>query len=263
MSAYRFNPLAFPTWRRPGFNPEHVAVANGGACYLSAVATGAGTGTGTFINLLNGKRGTLGSTPAATIDGVIGPAVNYTVNNQFSRFTGTIATTANITFALICRLSLNTGPVFNTTSGAGGYRITFSGNSFAIYDNASTTLASQVTASTNIPYFSIVSYNGTTAFFAQVSLITGQIQATSSTGALSPSAGNGSLNIAWDGGDTPGMAIAAVAYFPQSLSPSEILQWAADPWSFWYPRRTDGPDMSVGSSGVVVSYPVGNSMIWL
>ena len=209
-------------------------MTNGGLCWLSTIAL-----TGNSINLLNGKRGTTSGAPTSTIDGIIGPCTVFTTGTQFNRFTGPTTTPAQFTMATIFRpTAISNSPLFSTsTTGSTGYIFFLTASDIKVFDNQAVTIASGTTLTVGVPYFLLISYNGTAATFLWVRLDTGQVKTVTASGTLVPANGNGNFNISSDLGDTPAQNVATLAFFPQYLELSGMLQWAQDPWSFWYPRN--------------------------
>jgi hypothetical protein len=228
------NPLTYPAGVRPGFNSRHIALASGGQCYLSAVPIG-----NTFIQLLNGRKGTIAGVPTAAIDGIIGPAVLYTVSTMNCQITGNPTTTpVNFTIAMIFRPSSVTGssPLCATSGTSAGYTVRLSGAQPIVSDNVSGALSSSGSLTANVPYFLIISAAGATGLFVWTNLSTGQITSNTATSSLAAAASNGSYYIGYDFGNTPHSTIAAVAFMPGYLGLVRALTWARAPWSFWYPQ---------------------------
>lgn len=241
------NPLGFPGGVLPGFDPSHRAVKGmariGG---LSAIAAG-----GSFIDLLSGSAGTLIGTPTAGISNSVGPVTKTVAASlNATTFTGKASTFANVTIAGIFYLtSTATWANLFATSGdnAGGWSCGYSGG-FQLYNiNAGVTMSFSITASVNTPYFFVASLvrNTTTSNAVLINLATGAIKTgTSATATGNDGASNGVYDVgnqfttlgtqtaySWPGG------IAAVMFAPTYLLLQDQLAWAADPWSFWYPRR--------------------------
>jgi hypothetical protein len=89
----------------------------------------------------------------------------------------------------------------------------------------------------NAPYFfAMTSKTGVACNMAVRRLDTGQVWG----GSQSTMGQNSSGTFAIGGGNTEaGATVAAVQYSRKALSLAELQKWAADPWSFWYPRTLD------------------------
>jgi hypothetical protein len=83
--------------------------------------------------------------------------------------------------------------------------------------------------------------NGLGFSYVYTDLTTGQIFATvdSSASTSNPSTSGNFVIGNMTGGTNPGGKIAAVMYSSSPMSLAALTQWAADPWSFWYPRKLD------------------------
>ena len=237
----QFSPLAYPAGVAPGFDPTHVAAGRGpnGAFNFSCVSSG-----GSQINLLSGKPGTATGSNAG-VDARIGAVTKYTGATNVTTFpytTTSLGSTIPITFGCIGSFTaLTTGAntaVYLSTVTNTGIGILNAGSVFYMAwggANVSTTIA----AGANVPYFfAASSMGGLTINYVVLRFDTGQVY-TFQSGATGPgSAGDGNLYIGnrggirvWQGG------ISAAMAQPVYLSMPQLLQWASDPWSFWYPRR--------------------------
>jgi hypothetical protein len=237
------NPLAYPAGRAPGFDPSHPAMARAnGRCRLSVFASGA-----SFINLLNGAPGTVtGAINSSVIDGALGPATAFT-NSGTGIITYPTPTGVNDTMQTIAvlvrftTLTVNYQTIVSGPSGAVLFTLNPS-NLLGLYFNfASAFVSSGLTPVVNVPYLAIASYNtgNTTANFLLLNLKTGQIQtATVSSASVSTVASSGTYGLGSTGNANQGLGgnLAVGTIIPNYLSPQELAVWAADPWSFWYPK---------------------------
>ena len=232
--------LAFPGGKfQPGFDPTHVAasgISSGNG--ISVISLG---GT-KMINLLNGQGPNTYTADSGNILSVLGPSTYF--NTQGNTFTGQASNgLTGITYAAIVQ--------FTAVAGAYQTIIQCSSNIFGL--NADTTVAfylasgeasSGITPVANTPYFIAASVynnaaNSAICAFLVMNLRTGKIQTASvtSTNNLIASA-NGTVAVGNNGNIqfTQGY-MAAAMYAPAVVSLSAMLQWAADPWGFWYPSN--------------------------
>ncbi len=280
LSNYRT--LAFPVGRAPGVDLGHIAfngVGNSNSLkhlVLSAVANPAAAG---FLRLNNTygtdpNLGTQSGSATAGVDKAIGSFWNSATSGgaqkyQWAMSASTIGNVAlPATLAVICRptstatsLALSIGAssgiavaglVINTT----GTCVDFN---FGNQNNNFTSLV--VTA--NQPYLMIVSVVAALGVMngLLLNLATGKVL----TQTLASSAGGGNcfaggnINIGnWVLSNTlsfPG-SIAAAMIIPKFMSINDMLVWAQDPWSFWYPTVL-APSLYVGATVNVAG--VGNA----
>ncbi len=240
----KFNPLAFPAGRAPGFDPTHPAAKG---CILCMVAFGA-----SYLNTANGKVATGGFT--SKIDS-IGPAI---VNSGSSNtaISGPVAPTS-VVVAGIFRLgaTLNSPGYLLCSSGTTGNNIGLATRSGEWQFQINGTLGPSLTSPLpviNTPYFVVFSNYNSVLNYVIVNLATGQTWSGSVTSeAMSANAdttvylNSNSLNKPLGG---PCAALALCYNNPLSLS--QLLAWAARPWDFWYPPTetfwVNNPNVSRG-----------------
>lgn len=226
--------LTYPG-RNPGFDLSHVAAAgivkNRG---FSAVPLG-----GNFVNLITGGVSAVdNSGGTAKLYGATGPIISM-ASNQASHFTGQLSTTTpNLTLAAI----------FQLTSVVSTQVLVSIGNSIRLHCSTGPTFISMIyggnissgyTQIANVPYFAACSLVASVVEnFVIARLDTGQIYtATATPGAVQSTnttqyvANNASLSIGCTG-------VAAAMFSPSYLTLGQLLEWAQDPWAFWYPRRS-------------------------
>lgn len=238
------NPLGFPGGVLPGFDPTHVALS-GGLCLFSGVAWGA-----TFANILSGTlAGTLTGSPTAKLFEGIGPAFGtISGGNQSAEFVGSYASSVTtLTLAGIFQQSTfqNSGSMVATSNAAGTsaafIRQSSSGAINPVF-GATSPGSTTFVCPTDVPYFlavSMLATNPTIGNFVLVNLATGQI--TYETHNFANSSSQVPTNY-WIGAN-PQRLFSAEQYTAAAmiattfLSRERLLAWAADPWSFWYPRR--------------------------
>lgn len=94
----------------------------------------------------------------------------------------------------------------------------------------------------NVPYFVAISIDSSNTWNAvATNLMTGQIRAaTKFATATVPSAGTGICHGNSYNHNQPLNGYLAVSmYSNKGMTLADMLQWAADPWSYWYPDNTD------------------------
>jgi hypothetical protein len=234
-------PFAFPG-TAPGFDMTHPAAkTNGTARTYSVIAR-----SGNFINLMNGKQATLSGTPTADTLSGIGPCTGVTGTQSVIYADQSNAVDAAVTFAAI--LQLNSVPAVTTVylnngSNNEGGKMAIGHSGAAVLQLIAwggTTVASTLTISASIPYFIAVTNNAASSYFVMRRLDNGVLRTDTQTKAIA-AAGPPTLNSFEMGnaGTTRPMTgrMACGMYTPASLTLAELVQWSADPWSFWYPNR--------------------------
>lgn len=229
-------PFAFPG-NNPGVDPSYGLV-------FSAVPIGAN-----FVSLLQGaKPGTVTAPSVAPAAAIIatGPAVRFPTNaaDVFSRVTHSGNPSTN--FLSFTIAAIFTGTAFTGTQVLFGNDS--SGNGVFVFVNGSGVLqlsywggaskSSGLTLIAGIPYFIVISANGTTnADFFVLRMDTGSVATASTTGST-PNAPNGTFTIGNGpgGGSTSNSAISAVAFSGAYNAPAVVRKWSSDPWGLWYPR---------------------------
>jgi hypothetical protein len=252
------NPFVYPGDRLLGFDPTHPASQNG--VTLSAVAA---TGSGIQVaGQFAIKPSTITGTSANVVDGIIGPcmqpATNNNAQNNFVTWQlggGAAYSVKNThTLAGICRpLAINGGT--NSILMSEGTFAGAAAGSFQIgYTTAGKWSFTAYNISIPVPPFSVVagvpvfvamsaSSAGTTATFNTilVNLNTGSIQTSTQTNSPittpTPNAVNmGSNSVA---NRSFGGNVAAIMVSNSFLSLNQLIAWANDPWSFWYPPTVE------------------------
>lgn len=222
-----------------------------------------------MINVITGAVGTVTGTPNNRIDKTIGPtfselALNDVVSLPFP--TGTILKTTPITGAYIC-FSGGTG---NGTWGAmgnntgGGFSFGWTNSTtpaFGFYGPAGTTDIGTVARVINTPYFFACSSKDNVTDQVVVNLATGQVFVSTAAGRTldtNNTTGTFLMGKLVTAGSGNGIA-AAMFTTGDRLSITQLLQWAENPWSFWYPE--DGDPFNIddfvapASFGSGISFP--------
>ncbi len=225
-------PFSYPG-TKPGFDQSHPAAAQ---CLFSGVAADGPN----VINLLTGRQGTkTGATPVnKTL--ISGRGIDFSGGNDNVNFAFPTTTFSVATMAAIFTLtgsSANAALVF-ATNAANSYGIQIGASNATIQAVIGATAATVVTSPVSgVPYFVVVSNNGSPFNAVAVRLDNG-ILTTAATTTASPSAGDGSLYVGNRGTATRQLfgAVHALSFSNCLLTPTQLRQWAADPWSFWYPK---------------------------
>lgn len=247
--------LALPVNRfSPGYDASHIAAQK---CVCSGISTGSG-----FFDLINGGKvgANSGATVASSMDGALGPSVNYTGTTALTTITptfGTHATGNPYTWAAVFRRTASpsaSGGVLTISSSAAGNGPSLLMSAAALLQvtvNGATAISTGVTATLNVPFFfvascaSIPANTGSfTAIWAITNLATGQLFSGSGSSGTTNNGGGALTAISVGSRPTAdrvsGSSIAAVMHGNTFLSQYQLLKWAADPWSFWYPARGPG-----------------------
>jgi hypothetical protein len=235
------NRLGFPYGVAPGLDPGHVAHSSGSPLF-SAIALS----NGAPLNLITSAYPAVPSGVAnltLNFNGVIGNILGAVPGSgQSCYFNGSIPNQTQTTCAGIIFLTIN-----NSYQGIVGLQ---KGGSRGFYiHNAAGFPSPQLYPAAgplwqlalNAPHFLIVSIlYGTTINYLAENLLTGQIQFVSSTDASTPPSGLTNCWMIDDSANEPMNAPGGVAcgcITNSFLNQSQMMQWAADPWSYWYPRK--------------------------
>lgn len=236
----------------PGIPSSHIGLGKG-ILRFSGIATPGGS----FIDLSSGKQATtINSTVTGIVDGTIGPSCKFP--NTFSGLgfsTFPSITDSTKTLAAIIRFTSNgviqeiiaENPNFNT---GWGFFIRTNNTVSSCCGAAGTTTT--LTLTSGVPYFIIVSSNTVTQNYLIKRLDTGSVQTLTASAAQTPNATTGPVavgNIYTTGSRNVPGPIASVMSSTQYMTLPMMIQWAENPWSFWYPTRLNIPS----STGIVIS----------
>lgn len=246
------NTLAFPYGIAPGVDLTHPAA--GASLAFSVVGNG--------ISLLKSGIAS-GSNNANTfpVDSIIGLGTKNASNLSGFTYAGqSTAANTSVTFAFIGRV-VNAGGTFayigSANSGTGGaFFGVDSGGNFIVQGNGSFVESTFPAYVSTAPYFAAVSLNPSSCVFAVRRLDTGKIFSSSAAGftmiapdgtyAYAGCSASGSVgNI---GGGTCAAGMISFKFTPLA----QLLQWAQDPWSFWYPNYFTG-DLDVGKISAITA----------
>jgi hypothetical protein len=232
-----YNPLAYPGNRLPGFDPSHPASQSS---YFSAISSGAN-----FVNLKNGRPGVIsGAGFSTSVFGQIGSVtVGDTSVGKKSSFSGIpIVNQSRILMASIFYVAAIQGSTSmsvgcsTTTNGQGWYMyIPNNSPNLQAYNGAAVNSGIPMVA--NVPYFAAFSASvaANNVNFCLANLSNGTVKTgTAACGSVTTADGGCIV-----GGDSFGQTfvggIAAFMFSNVYLGLPQLLAWAADPWSFWYP----------------------------
>ena len=246
----RPNRLIYPG-TRPGFDPSHPASA--GFAGLRGFSVVASTGQINFNSVTTGAAGVVSNVGSSTtvIDSIIGPSFVTMGSSVAIQFKSPGIVDTQCTVAAIVREKTNFGvTIFTNCSAAGGIRFdeTNSRNLQLTFPYVAALTASSFAILDVVPFFVAASAIGNGPLnYVATNLQTGQIfSSATTTGGSSPNGtidSNYYLGLAPTAGASPfdGL-IAAVMYSPKYLTMLQLLQWAQDPWAFWYPQKIDLAD---------------------
>lgn len=228
-------PFALPN-AKFGFDPSHIAALG---TRFSGVARG-----GSIVSY-RGLLGTIAGTPSHVIDRAIGAATKFASGTDAVTFSGLSAandTTFTSACIFVANSSVANGTLLSTSSnGSGGYRFGPHSLTPVVAYNGATAASSGVTLVAGVPYFVVVSYDAASgvANFTVTRLDNGKtVTATASsiTGTLANS-GTISIGTRVSSNLVSNSSIAAIMWSFRLLSLQQQAKWAADPWSYWYPRK--------------------------
>jgi hypothetical protein len=235
--------LRFPGYLRPGFDKAHPCA---GGTWLSAIPVT----TNNFIDLLTGMQGAANTAfpiGGTKVRAYIGPAagLDNSTGNQGVTFGagGSLVTpvtpypaTLAAIFTATALVNGNQTPIANGSGGniqLGIYSNTFQINRWnASNDNTS------FTPTAGVPYFlACTTDNVATTVIVWTRLDTGKIQYYTATPASGISATTFEAVIGYTSGGNPMDGFVGPVMISTAVNTlGNMLRWAADPWSFWYPN---------------------------
>lgn len=256
MLIYPRDRLAYPVGRKPSINYGHIAFKGmlGGVAsprFLSTYASPQGV-----LKPLN-KPGVLvgqgsGGTSSFVLDPIIGPTIQFSrtvgfLNSYAMNFTTTAPTSQ--TFGMIFTLNTAVGATQNCglcydsaapDSNSQGFAIGQSANGIVWERNSFTSSSTSAMGApvVNTQYFVAGSVNANTQNYIMLNLSNGRYTTATISGAITFAAGSAS----WSMGGLSANSVSsgcniACGYLADNvyLSASMLLEWAKDPWAFWYP----------------------------
>jgi len=237
----RRNPLDFPIGRRPGFDPSHLVVRS--AINKKIDHSFIATANECFIDLLTGKAGTKTGAQAGGIANGLGRYVgpyngNYTT---FSSYTDAASNDPRTFAAILSVPSPDAGHAYvcsTSSTGGNGQQIDVHPSGFITFNDWSTNISSAIGFFGGAPMFYAVSNAaGLGCNAIGVNLITGQVATSFGNSFTGTSTNDGTFTIMrGPGAGSSTLKFATLMSSRSAVSPQDLLAWAADPWSFWYPR---------------------------
>lgn len=237
------NPLVYPGGASPGFDQNHLANQAAVPTLLSAVATAGGN----FVNVLSGRVGTLTGSLGG-IKGLIGPHSYATAAGDkvaFSLFPTSLFKCVTLACIIIPEVITGFHGYVGTSSANSGWRLQTGvgggGATFVLTAGGVADVSSGINLVSGVPYFLAASADISVANFVVADLSTGRVTTATATSATG-TAGNGTA-LAGAASFGPGAAEVACVMAACGtgtagrLSRAQLAAWAAEPWSFWYPRR--------------------------
>jgi hypothetical protein len=229
--------LAYPGWLQSGFDPSHPASSN---LMYSGVAR-----NGSFVGLAAGnpKPPFQGAGFSSAMDGVIGPSLGCgsttgTANELHALGLGGTPTQATIAgIARFSNLSTYNG-IFGDSFSDDVVGLFVDTTSKLMMRISGTNTVSSLAMTAGVPYFCVASVNQSTNInFLLLRLDNGSVQTQAVGVSLTMAASTASYLIANWAQLNFGMTgnLAAVMYNHSYMSMPQLLQWAQDPWGFWYP----------------------------
>lgn len=245
----RPSPLSYPGGN-PGFDAAHLAAPQ-------TVFSGVASAGGFFCFKGPIGKGTLNSTVAQQVKGILGPTLNLSTTTSCVDFTApNVSSPKGITIAAIFSFSTLNGAgqnIFAWTDGSFNGLTFFlenTNNQLGCFSGGSSVLGS-FTIAANTPYFAVASNSAGGLKILLKNLQTGKVQ-TASLGAVTiANTTSGQFIVGAQEGNAAGIVgnMAAAMCAQSYLSMAQIQQWALDPWSFWYPRTLDLGMMLAAPSG--------------
>lgn len=235
MALTRPRSLRYPGGSSPGIDWSHPASAN---LQFSGVSIPANV-LGLFGAI---GKGTATGTPSASIDGILGPVTNLNTNSYVS-LQGVNNAPAAATISVIVNLTSVASfyALFGHTDlGFNGWNFEVNSGSLQMFSGGGSSNSSGITLTTGTPFFLACSVSSSAANFIAVNLKNGKVQKSFGGAgvALAQNAGGRFLVGANSGLTSQCLlgSISAVVYSGVALSQAQLLQWAQDPWAFWYPN---------------------------
>lgn len=245
------NPLAFPCGVAPRINWDHpaakgLAIGHGIAAVPATCkydAPGAPAAQTGYLNLLNSKAAQSNFDNASKIHvhGLIGPAFYANGGSTDCYFTGnSTAVDPSQTFASFSYNDVAQGNIQHlgsSTYNVGGLAFGFAGYPcpwIEDYFHGNYYLGPTVTSAGY--FFMCGSVNGTTVNTVTVDLSNGKRWPDSQAFAITPVASDGIYHLGGGRFHLSTMSTGPLMWSPTYLTLGQLMKWADDPWSFWYPH---------------------------
>lgn len=205
-----------------------------------------GSGGGVLSNMLNMVPSTVVGT-ATTVCKEIGLCVNTGAGANYNQFTNTFPTTAPASIVAACIFIPTATASFGTfiqdaNTNASPNKFGLLTGVLAISGSGNNHSSSLSALTNGVPWFVAVSWNATTQNYVQINLKSGERRFT--TTSLANTMGTTTVNwvVACDStaGDQLNGGVAAVMMALDTfINLPDLLQWADDPWSYWYPQSEE------------------------
>ena len=258
---YKNNPLTYPNGAKPQIDYANPAATN--LRFVSAMGT---TGPIVLYSLRDHQLPPtiVGTNTAFLVDSRLGPTVAPPGNGTTVGLGWNVVPfplDTSITTAAFVEMSSVTGASLTVTFSNGGvsgtgYALVWNvgnNNKFGVYGGGVTNAVNSPAIVVNVPYFIAASNGPGGQSIVTVRLDTGQIFSSTSTtsgaGNVTPACQGttGCYYYASDTGAVNGrMRVGPVMFSGTYLTLQQLLQWAQNPWSFWFANRFNIGSQLVG-----------------
>jgi len=203
------------------------------------------TGTNGLVSLMDGQVFTLSGSQVFKNHGVIGPCVGFLTTGAYAYLGNQSSASVSATTAafIIVMSAYNVGGGGTGYMWSGGANVGLGINTsgaFLLYDSGNVNTG--IIVPIGIPFFLAISFNTTAMYAVGTNLITGAVQF-NKAGAGQPawSATAQDFLVGTFTSQTPayfgGYVAAGMVSQGTFLDWPQLMQWAADPWRFWYPGK--------------------------
>lgn len=218
-----------------------------------------------MVDMLSGSPGALNGTPTWSVDGHMGGVTGYATTGRSAYTRSGPASPASATAAAIFAVDTISGAAANVIvrNGLVGSTVFRSTQTTGLLNFGAGAGAGGLAITAGVPYFGVCSLlGGLTLNAALMNLRTGQLRYESiGTAAIVNATATANQYIGNNDAATAPLIgrIAAVMWaYNRFLSLPELLAWASDPWSFWYPslrgyRVGISPVAAAGGLGALLS----------
>ncbi len=242
-----YNRLTYPGGR-PGFDPRHFILQQFNTPAAGQVFRGSIAAAGSSFVRLDASSGppTVTGAFTSTVDPVLGQCINQ-VTTGATKWQGIavgsiLANTVGLTWGAIFRCASTNGgtrQVLLVESNGSATGLVILNSTIGLQDTNSF-FSSTMAMTVGVPYFVCASctFNPAgTGFMALTNLSTGQVTTQSIGGwTIGSGTNNTTILIFGDGGARTFCGNFAAGVVLRIFTPqAQLLKWAADPWSFWYP----------------------------
>lgn len=224
-----------PTNIRPGLDRSHPAAVGTICASVVPVATG-------FVNLVNGQFGA-NSTWTNTYDKYLGNCIaipgSTNTHQGINAIPGRSSSYGTHTFAMLVRFDAPGGYDGGISrTGSLAFQIDNAGGWFC---RCGSVYITTIKPTAGESYFGICSMDVSTnkCNVLEMNLATGTIRFETGSPGVAYSNQSAGTTVTLSDSGTTGLngALAAAMHMDSFLTESQMRQWAADPWSFWYPYQ--------------------------